>query len=280
VFTIFSPPAYDLISIDGNNTALCPSVTFVYYLPILLFTIFSPPAYEPISIDAACAILMPQPAHVDLVITHCHQPRTPFYLCELPTSSTSLTKPQLEHPTKAKFSSKGTLTKDVSFPFPVVTCPDGHVTHTFLAVSVDCWASTRTRLSNNKTDSDMSSALTSFPLFACESGVQRVAYSLVCDHHDDCSDASDEDFCSYETVTKLNESCYFGGPNCPIIRGVWKTYFPNFIKVKCRPGIIQLCPSVRRLSYPCITPRRQHLYLLCNNMKWIDMHATSLWYFF
>ena len=38
------------------------------------------------------------------------------------------------------------------------------------------------------------------PSWSCVSGTQRVAYSLLCDHHRDCQDGSDED-CEFESCT-------------------------------------------------------------------------------
>ncbi|KAK7469766.1 hypothetical protein BaRGS_00036248 [Batillaria attramentaria] len=86
---------------------------------------------------------------------------------------------------------------------PQVVCPDGHVdTHGFLLCG-----RTNLVLAREQTDSDSwgvpsnsscPAPMTSRPpMFACNSGVQHVPYSLVCDHRQDCKDASDEDFCDF-----------------------------------------------------------------------------------
>ena len=74
------------------------------------------------------------------------------------------------------------------------TCPDAHVTHTFLACDVEsaCWAL------DFSTSVSCPAPLTPLPpSFTCNNGVQHVPYTLVCDHRSDCSDRSDERFCSF-----------------------------------------------------------------------------------
>ena len=84
-----------------------------------------------------------------------------------------------------------------------VTCPTGHMTLTFLACDVQsaCWAS--------HMDSQASScgaALTPLPpSFTCGNGVERVPYTLVCDHRSDCSDNSDENFCVFPSCRLLGQ---------------------------------------------------------------------------
>ena len=91
-------------------------------------------------------------------------------------------------------------------PSEFVTCPDKHVTHTFLACDVTsaCWAQNDVIFDDMKERWDMPSPsscranMTSLPpSFPCASGVQRVPYTLVCDHRADCHDNSDEDFCQF-----------------------------------------------------------------------------------
>jgi hypothetical protein len=175
---------------------------------------------------------MPQPAHADLIITNCHQPKTPFYLCELPASSTSssIPKPLSKRSAVSQFTSTETRTENVSFPFPVVQCPDGHLTHTFLEGTRDCWENERPV--NGRLDSDnVTATMPSVPLFMCKSGWQRVSYGVVCDHLDDCLDASDEDFCinryAYIPYTNIHYwftteywSCWYSGPHCNKVRYV------------------------------------------------------------
>ena len=44
------------------------------------------------------------------------------------------------------------------------------------------------------------------PKFNCESGVKKISYSLVCDHHGDCDDQSDERFCEYEKCSETDKT--------------------------------------------------------------------------
>ncbi|PVD24182.1 hypothetical protein C0Q70_14652 [Pomacea canaliculata] len=81
----------------------------------------------------------------------------------------------------------------------VLQCPSPHYTHTFLACDVksECWAD---KYDNSKT---CSTPLTSRPpLFSCINEVQRVPYSLVCDHRSHCSDDSDEKFCIFSSCSR------------------------------------------------------------------------------
>ena len=76
----------------------------------------------------------------------------------------------------------------------LITCPDAHVTHTFLACDVEsaCWAL------DLSTSVSCPAPLTPLPpSFTCNNGVQHVPYTLVCDHRSDCSDRSDERFCVF-----------------------------------------------------------------------------------
>ena len=87
-----------------------------------------------------------------------------------------------------------------------VTCPSDHVTHTFLAcdVSAFCWAGWNLTFSllpelwalpvSWSCPAPMTFLPPSFP---CRSEEQRVPYSLVCDHRQDCADGSDEKFCTF-----------------------------------------------------------------------------------
>ena len=72
-------------------------------------------------------------------------------------------------------------------------CPDGHMILDFLSCdpATDCFA---------KTDVDTCETENGgvIPLFICEDGVQTLAFTLVCNHQQDCRDGSDEDRCVFE----------------------------------------------------------------------------------
>ena len=80
------------------------------------------------------------------------------------------------------------------FPSPMVACPEGHMTHSFLACDVKsaCWARGYGEAYT------CGAPLTPLPpSFTCDSEVERVPYTAVCDHRADCGDGSDEDFCVF-----------------------------------------------------------------------------------
>ena len=89
---------------------------------------------------------------------------------------------------------------------PHVVCPSGHWTHTLLACDplTDCWPRGAFRQSSGSdgvenTTSSCGSVLST--LFTCRNGAEHVPYSLVCDHSQDCLDASDEDFCLFPSCS-------------------------------------------------------------------------------
>ena len=88
-----------------------------------------------------------------------------------------------------------------SVHFPHVYCHSGHLTHEFLACDLQsaCWHSggfeQRSTVSNTNIDTMSLCQSPLSALFTCRNGVERVPYSLVCDHSTDCLDTSDEDFC-------------------------------------------------------------------------------------
>ncbi|XP_025083269.1 uncharacterized protein LOC112557545 [Pomacea canaliculata] len=86
----------------------------------------------------------------------------------------------------------------------VLQCPSLHYTHTFLACDVksECWAD---KYDNAKTCSTPMTSLP--PSFSCINEIERVPYSLVCDHRPDCSDNSDESFCIFSSCS-LSKNVY------------------------------------------------------------------------
>ena len=73
------------------------------------------------------------------------------------------------------------------------TCPDGHVTHDFLSCDPATDCSKDVFVDTCETENGGV-----IPLFICEDGVQTLAFTLVCNHQQDCRDGSDEDRCVFE----------------------------------------------------------------------------------
>ena len=120
-----------------------------------------------------------------LRVMKCAKREQAFYLCELP----SISSPSQPEPLKAPSLSQ--LSAGLSVK--VVACPQGHLTHTFLACDADsmCWASSSSK-------SDCLAPVTPLPpMFECANGLEAVPYTLVCDYRSDCRDSSDERFCAY-----------------------------------------------------------------------------------
>ena len=89
-------------------------------------------------------------------------------------------------------------------PVPHVKCPDGHVTHAFLACDMQsaCWQDRQESVESEvwgvPSTASCPAPMTSLPaMFTCSSGGQRVSYSMVCDHRPQCGDGSDESFCVF-----------------------------------------------------------------------------------
>ena len=118
----------------------------------------------------------------------------------------------------SRFSSQRTLPDQVTVnatglgqhtgKWNIVTCPKGHVTHSFLScdVSTSCWAERDITFSLRPETWALPApqscparlAVTSPPpSFPCDVDKRRVPYSLVCDHRRDCLDDSDETFCKF-----------------------------------------------------------------------------------
>ena len=117
-----------------------------------------------------------------------------------------------------------------------VSCPNGHLTHAFLAcdMSTICCAGSDVTFSFSPDTWALPTsqmclvqmAMTPLPpSFLCGSEEQRVPYSLVCDHHQHCADGSDETFCKFlpckwasqfECMNKqVRTVCCLGLNNCP-----------------------------------------------------------------
>ncbi|XP_070179106.1 G-protein coupled receptor GRL101-like [Littorina saxatilis] len=84
--------------------------------------------------------------------------------------------------------------KNQDFPLPVLACQDEHVTFPFLPCQSP---SLQVYLSDNFT-AIKKPVQEEIPSFTCDNGVQQVPYTLLCDHRQECSDNSDEDFCQFQ----------------------------------------------------------------------------------
>ena len=94
---------------------------------------------------------------------------------------------------------------NTSANFTHVVCPSGYWTHKFLACDTQS-ACHHNDDSVRSSRNDVISLVTLCQsplsaLFTCRDRMEQVAYSLVCDHSQDCLDASDEDFCDYPSCS-------------------------------------------------------------------------------
>ena len=118
------------------------------------------------------------------------------FLCEFSsiTKTHSNRQPVTSHNKSVSFRETDTNLKELKLRLPATTrCPDGHVTHDFLSCdpATDCFAETYVDTCETENGGVIA-------LFTCEDGVQTVAFTLVCDHRQDCRDGSDEDRCVFE----------------------------------------------------------------------------------
>ena len=119
------------------------------------------------------------------------------FICEFsPSTKPHVTRKQaaIHNNNSISFPETDPSLKELRLWLPAATrCPDGHVTHDFLSCdpAIGCFA---------KTDVDTCETENGgvIPLFTCEDGVQTLAFTLVCNHQQDCRDGSDEDRCVFE----------------------------------------------------------------------------------
>ncbi|KAL8609812.1 hypothetical protein ACOMHN_052866 [Nucella lapillus] len=142
----------------------------------------------------------------------CVEKRFLLYLCEFDSPSGS-NKPdkdpnhqqqEEEQEEEPILLTNTSLSNHPPSPFPSVRCPENHWVPEFLACDLQshCWGKNDVIL---ETSRDVFTVMTSSwcaapnvseaRYFLCSSSGERVPFTLVCDHHRDCFDGGDEDFC-------------------------------------------------------------------------------------
>ena len=144
-----------------------------------------------------------------LWLSMCHKStETKTYLCEFdqPLTSVERLTQSVRLATVEKFK------VDHGFVF----CPLNHTVRDYLACDARsaCWARPLVRYGTSSESWDIPvpvtcpAPITSLPpAYACATGEQRVPYTLVCDHRQDCTDDSDENFCNHPTCEEGEFQC-------------------------------------------------------------------------
>ena len=82
-------------------------------------------------------------------------------------------------------------------PVHFTTCPQKHVTHeAFACDPFYCWGRLKPGLKRSTLTCDAPMELAP-PYFECQTPGEFIAYSLMCDFRNDCTDGSDESFCAH-----------------------------------------------------------------------------------
>ncbi|KAK7490075.1 hypothetical protein BaRGS_00018775, partial [Batillaria attramentaria] len=178
----------------------------------------------------ACATRSPSGEYAGLfMILDCYHKYLGAVLCEIAATSNNKTLEQ----------SAVNISQPDPEAFPAspmtVTCPAGHVTHTFLACDRKsaCWLDNHPGIVFPKCNAPLTPLP---PSFLCANGLESVQYTFVCDHRSDCSDGSDEDFCDLpachpciptEAVCDHFEDCIVGDEEAPCWKDVKREYVPQ-----------------------------------------------------
>ena len=95
-------------------------------------------------------------------------------------------------------------------PVHLTTCPQKHVTHeAFACDPFYCWGRLKPGLKRSTLTCDAPMELAP-PYFECQTPGEFVAYSLMCDFRQDCTDGSDESFCTYPVCDGHSYQCNIG----------------------------------------------------------------------
>ena len=147
--------------------------------------------------DAKCFYIMGKSMSVlEFKEIHCNEPRRYNYLCEFSSNQAFSRRRQNLQPSTLKANMK-------HYPVDHVICPEGHVTHALFACDArtSCWAErhhVEVDLTGSPVEGSCPAPVAPLPpYFRCQRGLQVVAYTVVCDHREDCADGSDEDFCVF-----------------------------------------------------------------------------------
>ena len=143
-----------------------------------------------------------------------------YAICEL----TSHDSDQNHNDTIAFFQASFTVT-DPNFPFS--RCPNGQMVQTFLAcfphsacdeaVPHVCTLPSDTNMASHL---DTDQLLPSLRVFACNDGITRLSYTLVCDFRHHCNDGSDETFCQHPPCAAFacsNGQCVSYSKRCDLV---------------------------------------------------------------
>ena len=143
-----------------------------------------------------------------------------YAICEL----TSHDRDQNRNDTIAFFRESFTF-RDPNFPFS--RCPNGQMVQTFVAcfphnacdeaVPHLCTFPSSTNMASHL---DTDQLLPSLRVFACNDGITRLSYTLVCDFRHHCNDGSDETFCQHPPCAAFacsNGQCVSYSKRCDLV---------------------------------------------------------------
>ena len=136
---------------------------------------------------------------------HCTKPHRNHYLCEFSSKQHKQTL------SRRNLQPGALLANMTQYPVDHVVCLEGHVTHALFACDArtSCWAErhhVEVDLTGSPVEGSCPAPVAPLPpYFRCQRGLQVVAYTVLCDHREDCADGSDEDFCVYPACQPSTE---------------------------------------------------------------------------